>query len=215
MHTNSLTLPFLPGASPSGFPEAKRWLRIPDCLRFESQSSKDSSIRRAEKHLSKSAQRGQHIVFGTPEAPYEPLALGGAPLAALRRFDGLAITITTRSSEILEQLDLLVELDQSHTVAVDLLIASFDPGSADFAERLQTVSTLSAQGITTRLVVTDLPRFTRGAGSRIRELLEAAKRSSAFDVTTLENSIETEAWSRLMRYLRLELGFPRAVPGRG
>jgi DNA repair photolyase len=157
-------------------------------------------------------------MLGTRELPYDPLALGGAPLTALRRFDGLAIAITTRSSEILEQLDLLVELDQRHAITVDLLIASFEPGTADLEERLRTAAALSAQGITTRLVLTGLHPgpISEHAASSLRQLFEAARECRAFDVTaSFARGAGEEAWSPLLRCLRLETGFPRAVPGRG
>jgi DNA repair photolyase len=210
MHTNTLSLPFVPGPSPR--PEtsdARPW-----SLRWPA----SSSTRRARKHAGKIARRGQRVVLGTRELPYDPLALGGAPLAALRQFDGLAVAVTTRSSEILEQLDLLVELDQRHAVTVDLLIASFEPGSADLDERLRTAAALSAQGITTRLVLTGLPPgpVSESAASSVRQLFEAAKECLAFDVAaSFERGAGEQAWAPLLRCLRLESGFPRSLPGRG
>ena len=172
-----------------------------------------------EKRLSRLARRGRVIELGTPELPYEPLAQGAALLAAVQRCngwscDGLAINITTRSSEILEQIDLLIELDQRHAIAVDILIASLEPGSVDLSERLRTVSALSAQGITTRLLLTDLSDQppSVSAASDIRRLFEAARDCRAFDVAAVACGGEVE---ELVRYLRLEMGFPRSAPGRG
>lgn len=222
MTTNSLTLPFLPG--PSARPESSatssrsawRWLRVPAFLSpvAAGEEQRSASARYAEKRLTRLARRGQGIRMGTPELPYEPLAEGAAPLAALRRFNGLAVTITTRSSEILEQLELLIELDQRHAVAVDILAASFEPGSVDLAERLRAVSALSAQGITTRLLLSDLTDqpLSASAASNIRRLYEAARDCRAFDVAAVACGGEAE---ELMRYLRLEMGFPRSAPGRG
>ena len=156
-------------------------------------------------------------MLGTPDVPYDPLVLSGAPLVALRRFDGLEVSITTRSSEILEQLDLLVELDQRHAVGVDMLIASIEPGSADLQERLRTVAVLSSQGITTRLVLTDLPGTEPGAATRLHRLFEAAVECGVFDVVVAPSPRhdEAEESTRLLRCLRLELSFPRSLPGRG
>ena len=239
MYTNSLTLPFLPDPRRTESSEPWQWLRnslrLPSFSRTGSlpqttigeQQSDGLSTRRTERRLSKIAQRGQQIELGTLELPYDPLAIGSAPLAALRRFDGLTITITTRSSEILEQLDLLVELDQRHAVAVDILVASLEPDASDLAERLRTVSALSSHGITTRLVLTDLPNLPRAEETdrtedapaepaAVRRLFEAAKEYQAFDVAAaFAPGDETEQWSRALRYLRLELGFPRGISGRG
>ena len=200
MHTNSLTLPFLPGPSPrskstrnsseSATGAAWHWFRQLD-LRPLAAGGKPQrenlAARHAEKRLNKRARRGQGIQLGTRELPYEPLALGGAPLAALQRFDGLAITITTRSTDILEQIELLVELDQRHAITVDLLIASHEPGSPDLEESLRTVSALSAHGITTRLVLTDPPQLplSGDVASRFRHLFEAARACRAFDVAAV------------------------------
>lgn len=220
MHTDTLTLPFFPGTASrparAGVP-GRRWLRAPSLPSLEDDRPGHSSSRRAEKRLSRRARRKQRIVLGTPELPYEPLVLGGAPLAALARFEGLAIEVTTRSSEILEQLELLAELDRRHAVTVDVLVASLEPGSTDLEERLRTVSALSAQGITTRLVLTDPPRppLDRRAAARVRRLFEAARACRAFDVVARPARAGGGGWSRLIRHLRLELGFPRVVPGRG
>ncbi len=223
MHTNSLTLPLLPSPPPrSASPGVRRWFRIPRLLPLEDQAAPNararSQQRRSLRRLRRSAQRGRSIVLGTPEQPYEPLAPGGAELDALRQFEGLEITVTTRSSEILERLDLLVELDQRHAVAVDVLIASIEPGSADLEEVLMTASALSAQGIATRLVLTDLPRLPAlgDADSWVHQLFEAAIECRAFDIAAaFKRGVETEEWRRLLRYLRLELGFPHTVSGRG
>ena len=210
MHSDSLAMPFLPRRlSPATAPEAATpWLGL---------DLEKLSRHRAERRLERSARRREPIVLGTVETPYEPWAQSAAPLAALRRFDGLAISITTRASEILEQLDLLVELDQRHAVAVDLLVATLDPDSADLAERLRAVSALASHGITARLVLTDLPASPTGrVSSRVRRLLEAARDQGAFDVAAVfEPGAEAEAWSRFLRYLRFELGFPRSTAGRG
>ena len=214
MTTNSLTLPLPLTARPEG----RRRLRFPGLPQAGLLAQAGRSSRRAERRLSKRARRGQRIVLGTPELPYEPLTLGGAPLEALRRFDGLAITIATRSVEILEQIDLLIELDGRHAVTVDLLIASLEPGSADLEESLRAAAALSAQGITTRIVLTDLSRLPVSAASAfaMHRLFEAARDCRAFDVTAApEHGGDHGPWSRLLRCLRLELGFPRPVPGRG
>ncbi len=227
MTTNSLTLPFFPGPSGRSEPHTgraagtdRRRYRLPGFLRAmtRDKTPRDGlSTRRIERHLRRLARRGGRIGLGTPEVPYEPLAQDGVSLAALRRFDGLAVTITTRSAEILEQLDLLIELDQRHAVTVDILIASVETGSPDLEESLRTVSALASHGMTTRLVLTDLPGLplSTDATSGIRRLFEAAKECRAFDVAVVSREVETEESSRLLRCLRLEMGFPRTAPGRG
>lgn len=239
MHTNTLTIPpFLPrsSASPrpaSGEPRSLlRDLRLPrlprDLRLVETLKARmpvaDPALR-LEKQLQKSAQRGRRVVLGTPQLPYDPLVLGGAPLAALEQFDGLDVVVTTGSAEIREQLDLLVELDRRHAVTVDLLTpipnagrtASCDPDFIDLRERLDAASTLASEGITVRLVVTGLPAAGDGtpspaAAARVRRLFEAARTCRAFDVTAEGCGPE---WGLLIQRLRLEHGFPDRLPGRG
>ncbi len=216
MFSDSLALPLFPRRPPrSAESEAGRWLRAPS---LPKPPAAERSLRRLERRLRRKARRGRRIVLGTPELPYEPLVLGGAPLAALSAFDGLEIKLTTRSSQILEQLELLVELDQSHSVTIDVLVALAGPSSPDAAEALRAVASLSAQGLTTRLVVTDVPPLAalRDAAGRMRRLFEAAGEHRAFDVAVAARRGDGAAdWRRLLRGWRLELGFPRPLPGRG
>ncbi len=176
----------------------------------------ESDAARLEKRLRRTAARGRRIVLGTVDAPYEPLALGSAPLAALESFEGLSIVVTTRSPEIVEHLELLAELDQRHAILVDVLIASLNPASPDLRERLRAVAALAAEGLTTRLIVAEpndaADHDDRDAEAGIRRFFAAALESQAFDVA-LDGLSPT--WNRTFDRLRLEYGFPRALPGRG
>ena len=198
MYSNTLTFPTpLADLSPRTDPR----LRIPNLLQglkaaLPRRHSPPAAVgARLEQRLRRTAARGLRIVLGTAEQPYEPLALSGAPLAALLPFEGLEVAITTGSPEILEQLDLLAELDQRHAVTVDLLAASLDPVSPDLRERLRAVAALSAEGLTARLVVAAPPGLEQGLPSP----------AVGHDPT----------WKRLVHGLRLEHGFPRSLPGRG
>ncbi len=223
MHTNSLSLPsFLPASNRPSRTEPRRWHEVLQDLGLLTGikarlAANETASEKAEKLVCKSARRGQRIVLGTTETPYEPLVLNGAPLAALRQFQDLEIVITTRSPEILEDLELLIELDRTHAVTVDMLIATDDPSSSDLRERLQTLATLAAEGITTRLITTDLPSESDDSRPRqtelqIRQLFKAARDCRAFDVATTSPLL---GGSRLVQRLRLEYGFPRQLPGRG
>lgn len=228
MQTESLALPLLPGRAPrqessDSLPgrsssAIRRRHRLPglQSLIARGKAWRDGlSVHDAERRVCRLARRGQPIALGALEQPYEPLAQGAAPLAALRRFDGLAITITTRSSEILEHLDLLIELDQRHVVSVDVLVAF--PDSPDRQENMRAVSALSSHGITTRLVFTDVPCLPPSGDvtSGLRRLFEAARACRAFDVAATFHGVETAQEQRLVRHLRLEMAFPDTAPGRG
>lgn len=215
MYSNSLTFP---SALPSFSPRPRRRFQVPEVLKELKRQvpSLERDGSRLERRLRRSAVRGRRIVLGTADVPYEPLVLGGAPLAALTAFAGLAVVVTTRSPEVVEQLELLAELDQRHAVTVDMLIAGSDPHSPDLRERLRAVSDLAADGITTRLVVTEPPSpahgLPEGGEAGFRRLFEAAGESRAYDVVTDGLS---PVWRRIFDRLRLEYGFPRPLPGRG
>ncbi len=87
----------------------------------------------------------------------------------------------------------------------------------DSAECLRTLSTLASHGLTTRLLLTDLPALPLAAdtASELRRLFAAARERRAFDVAVAGPGAEAAEWSRLVRRLRLEMGFPRGAPGRG
>ena len=171
----------------------------------------------SKERLQRTARQGRRIVLGTSEMPYEPLLLGGAPLAALRQFADLEIVVTTRSSEITEELDLLTDLDVRNAVTVDFLVAPGEPGCPDLQNKVKAIARLAAAGLTTRLVATELPEnhqrstFSKATVS-LRRLFETARESQVFDVAV---GGETNGWNPTLRRLRMEYGFPRQLPGRG
>jgi DNA repair photolyase len=161
-------------------------------------------------------------------------------LEALTRLDGLQISITTRSPRVLQDLSLLTELDQRHTVQVDVPLPAVDPELARRIEprepapeaRLWAVSQLAAEGLATRVVVKPLLPGVNDGEDALQALFEAALEAGACDVvpgavpatraqlalwpgTRKAAEGGREALLTLFRRLRLEHGFPRATPGRG
>lgn len=118
-------------------------------------------------------------------------------LQSLTRLDGLEIAITTRSPRVLQDLSLLTELDQRHTVRVDIplpsvdrdLVRQIEPREPEPEARLWTISQLAAEGIATRVLVKPLLPEGGAGGSdgrdgdnALRALFEAALTSGACDV---------------------------------
>jgi len=161
-------------------------------------------------------------------------------LQALTRLDGLEISITTRSPRVLQDLSLLTELDQRHTVQVDVPLPAVDPELARRIEprepapeaRLWAVSQLAAEGLATRVVVKPLLPGVNEGEDALQALFEAALEAGAWDVVPGAVPVARaqlalwpgarkvteggrEALLTLFRRLRLEHGFPRAMPGRG
>lgn len=120
----------------------------------------DLEVAALERKLRRAALRGQPIVLGTVDIPYEPVrrlrhpGFNRSPLAALdlsgmpglgmsgpsgtsgtsEIVEGLAVSITTRSPLILRDLDLLAELDRRHAVTVHVTLPTVDPVLADRLE---------------------------------------------------------------------------------
>jgi DNA repair photolyase len=165
-----------------------------------------------ERRVRKSMLRREPIVAGSLADPYET-GSSPSPLRLLMATEGLEVSVTTASPRILRELDLLVELDRRHSVAVRIVVpVSRTP---DAAARLEAARRLAAEGITTRLVLAPAP----GArAADVRTLLAEAREDGIFDV---EIDLEREPVGERKRLraafwsLRLEHGFPRTVPGRG
>ncbi len=164
-------------------------------------------------------------------------------LQGLTRLDGLELAIRTRSPRVLQDLSLLTELDQRHTVRVDVPIPTvsrnlakrIEPKEMDPEARLWAVTQLAAEGIATRVLVTPLVPGINDGENALRDLFEAALEAGACDVTadTAPAPVVRPAKLRLLswgagreertsenvlstlRQLRLEHGFPRPVLGRG
>jgi DNA repair photolyase len=161
------------------------------------------------------------------------------------RFEGLNVSIATRSPKILDDLDLLVELDRRCSVSVDVTLAALDPflvrrlepGAADARSRLRMVARLAVEGIAVRLVCTPWRPGLNDGEPALRALVAAARQAGAQDVVPGPLSARPSRLARLrgaftgratavvpegaeaglavLRRLRLEYGFPRLVAGRG
>lgn len=198
-----------------------------------------------EAWLRRALLRREPIVLGTDGAdPYSAETaqpgFARALLQGLTRLDGLEVAITTRSPRVLQDLSLLTEIDQRHAVRVDVPLAAVNPELAKRIEprepepeaRLWTVSQLAAEGIATRVLVKPLLPGVNDGEESLRALFEAALEAGACDVVA--GSIPAARPRRLpwgswatgedrsredllatIRRLRLEHGFPRAMPGRG
>jgi DNA repair photolyase len=171
-----------------------------------------------ERRLRRAALRRQPIALGTAAHPYEPAAgrREENPLRrALLREEGLEIAITTGTPRILRELDLLVELDRRHSVAVRMLVPVTD--ADDPEPRMRAVRALAAEGIAASVLLSPTPGNRHGE-EILRFLMEEARQAEALDVeidgATLRRD-ERRSLISTFRRLRLEYGFPRRGAGRG
>jgi hypothetical protein len=190
--------------------------------------------------LRRAARRGDPVTLGTAEDPYETPAEGPSPLAALRRHEGLEVSLTTRSPEILRDLDLLVDLDRRCSVTVSMVLAALDPflvrrlepQAAEPKARLRAVARLAAEGIAVRIVCAPLRFGLNDSERALRPHFAAAREAGAQDVVPAPDRPTRFARLRgvlslrpvpadfdthlaVFRRLRLEHGFPRPMAGRG
>jgi hypothetical protein len=203
----------------------------------------DLEVVALERQLRRAALRGQPIVLGTADTPYEPVrrlrhpGFNRSPLAALdlsgstgsgasNIVEGLAVSITTRSPLILRDLELLAELDRRHAVTVHVTLPTVDsvlanrlePGAPDPRSRLRAVRQLAEEGIDTRVVCTPILAGENDGEEVLRPLFEEVREAGANDVTASVAHLRPAVRDRFLatfRLLRLEHGFPQGNPGRG
>lgn len=169
-----------------------------------------------ERRLRKAALRRQPLVIGAPAEPYDPAddeRFGAARslLSDLLRQEGLEITVTTGTPRILRDLELLVELDKRHAVAVRVMVPAAAPEL-----QLQAVRALAAEGIATTVLCA--PVDSDEGEEALRRSFAAASEAGARDVEVdapAPGRAERERFLSLFRRLRLEHGFPRETAGRG
>ncbi|HEV8578145.1 MAG TPA: hypothetical protein VGX68_03600 [Thermoanaerobaculia bacterium] len=167
-----------------------------------------------ERKLRRSLLRQGPIVVGSPAAPYAPGRAESPLRKILRLEEGREIAITTATFHIVRELDLLVEMDRLHTVAVRMVIPVSK--AKDPEPWMAAVRALTAEGIATHILFS-----LAGAGSgeeTFRFLLEEALEAGAFDVEIDIGSLRRDQRGpRLDTFqrLRLEYGFPRGASGRG
>lgn len=168
-----------------------------------------------ERRLRKAALSHGPVILGTATAPYEPMGRPEEnPLRrVLLREEGLEIAITTGNPRILRELDLLVELDRRHSVAVRMVISA--SAAEDPEPWMLAVRTLAVEGIATSVL---LSAPAPVGEETLRFLLEEALAAGAFDVEIDAHSLHRRERDRLLETfgrLRLEYGFPRGGSGRG
>ena len=230
-------VPELPVLSPAGsrIPRLK-----PTDPRRDAVAAAPGAAGALEVWLRRAARRGDPLVLGTAEDPYEPAAEGRSPLAALRHHEGLEVSVTTRSPEILRDLDLLVDLDRRCSVTVSMVLAALDPflvrrlepQAAEPKARLRAVARLAAEGIAVRVVCAPLRFGLNDSERALRPLFAAAREAGAQDVVPAldrptrlarlrgvfalrPHQADFDTNLAVFRRLRLEHGFPRPMVGRG
>jgi DNA repair photolyase len=136
--------------------------------------------------LRRARRSGLEVAVGPATDPYQPaeakFGITRKVLLAARRVPGLALGLTTKSTLVTRDLDLLLEIAGHSRLWVNLSIITLDAGLTRRLEpraprpdlRVRAMETLARAGIATRLFIMPiLPGLTDGDGT-LRPLLEAA-----------------------------------------
>jgi len=145
-----------------------------------------SSLRRAR-------DSGQEIALGTATDPYQPaegrFRITRGVLEAMTAVSGLRVGLTTKSTLVTRDLDLLTALARTGELTVHVSLISLDAELLRLLEpraprpdlRLGAIRTLAAAGLRTRLFVMPVLPFITDGAPGLRELLAAAAAAGAHD----------------------------------
>jgi DNA repair photolyase len=170
------------------------FMEMHDGLEFETKifaKMGSPELLRAELHRAR--DRGQPIALGTATDPYQPaekqFRVTRSMLQVFSEFEGLDFSITTKSTLILRDLDLLVPLAGKHRLSVHITVTTVDARLARLLEpkappplkRLETVRELAAAGIRTGVnAMPILPGLTDSPAQLDRLARAAAEHGAQF-----------------------------------
>ena len=169
------------------------WLELDSAADFDTRILvKENLPELLRKELARPAWRGELVAIGTAVDPYQP-AEGRYRLTrrALELFaeSGTPVSITTKNSMVLRDLDLLRQLARGPGCVVNVSVTTLDPalakriepGATPPAKRLKVVERLASEGIPAGVMLAPiLPWITDSAEQLARLVAEAARHRAAF-----------------------------------
>jgi|KBSSwiStaDraftv2_1062776.scaffolds.fasta_scaffold03540_2 DNA repair photolyase len=183
---------------------------------------KRAGDRKLDVSLLRARESGQEIAIGTATDPYQPaegrFGITRHVLEAMTRVPGLRVGITTKSTGILRDREILGRLARTAELWVNVSLISLDADLLRSVEpraprpdlRLGAVRTLAGDGIRTRVFLMPvLPLLTDGEAG-LRELLAAALHAGAREVISQALFLRTEmTWRFFLDFVAAE--FPWAL----
>lgn len=165
--------------------------------------------------LVRARDSGREIAIGTATDPYQPaegrFGVTRRVLEAMAQVSGLRIGITTKSTGILRDRDVLLRIARDSDLWVNLSLISLDADLLRQIEpraprpdlRLDAMRALSGDGIRTRLFLMPvLPLLTDGEAG-LRELLSAALAAGAREAISQALFLRTEmTWRFFLDFVR-------------
>jgi DNA repair photolyase len=176
---------------------------------------------RVVQELRKARKSGQTVALGTATDPYQPaegrFGVTRGLLAAAREVPGLRLSITTKSTLVTRDADLLHDIAGASEVTVNLSITTADAALARRLEpraprpdlRFEAMRTLIAAGIATRLFIMPILPGLTDHESNLRALMCAAREAGAVEAESNVLFLRPGTRETFMRFLTIE--FPRLV----
>lgn len=183
---------------------------------------KDADRDRLVTELRRARRSGQIVAIGTATDPYQPaegrFEVTRRVLEAARAVPGLHLSITTKSTLVSRDADLLREISAASEVTVNLSITTVDAALARRLEpraprpdlRLRAMQELADGGVASRLFIMPiLPLLTDGEDN-LRALLQGAHDAGAIGAES--NVLFLRPGTREIFLEFLAIDFPRLVP---
>lgn len=182
---------------------------------------KSNAAEKLRRRLRKTDLRGQTIAIGTATDPYQgaekQFRVTRSLLEVFASVEGLALSITTKSPLVLEDLALLTELDRRHSVEVHITLTTIDrrlarqlePAAPDPEARLRAIRELSEAGIAVTVnCMPVMPGINDGEATLV-PLFEASLAAGARDIH--QQALFLRPASRAVFFPWLEREFPQLV----
>ena len=171
--------------------------------------------------LRRARDRGLPIALGTATDPYQPaekqFEVTRGMLKVFGEFEGLDFSITTKSTLILRDLDLLVPLARRHRLSVHMTITTVDPRLARLMEpkappparRLEALRELAEAGIRTGVNAAPIVPGLTDSPAQLERLARAASEHGAQFLLPIVLFLMPSAMAQFMPFLEKE--YPQLV----
>jgi len=183
---------------------------------------KDADVNHLAIELRRARRSGQLVAMGTATDPYQPaearFEVTRRVLEAARAVPGLQLSITTKSTLVTRDAELLREISAASDVTVNLSITTVDAALARRLEpraprpdlRFAAMRALGAAGVAARLFVMPILPHLTDAEANLSALFVAARDAGA--VGAESNVLFLKPGTREVFFEFLAVEFPRLVP---
>ena len=175
----------------------------------------------AERDLSHDKIWGEHIAIGAATDPYQPaereFGATRAILAKMAEREGLSVSITTKSDQVVRDLDLLKRISRRSSLSVNVTITTLRTQLARLLEpraprpdlRLAAVRRLRDEGISTGVFAMPILPWLTDREEDLDALAGGARQADAEWLGARVLYLMPDAWRTFLQFL--ERRFPRLV----